>query len=217
MVDVRVSWLTVPKIGHASDREILSAAERARADRFVRREDAVRYEFVRASLRRHLSDLIGQSPERIAITVDDHGKPRLTSGGVHFNVSHSHDVAVIAICVDVPVGVDVERIQPVEAGLVDQVFSPEEHAAFARIPEPEQAVAFVRCWCRKEALLKGLGVGLTLPMESIAVSLGEVPVVLRSALGEVDGWQLEALTAAEGYEAALAVRADGLPVRLDIR
>ena len=69
--------------------------------------------------------------------------------------------------------------------------------------------AFFNCWTRKEAYIKAIGKGLTLPLDQFDVSLapGESASLLNAegAPEEASRWSLKALTPAPGYVAALAV------------
>ena len=96
------------------------------------------------------------------------GKPALDPGpgvvaSLRFNVSHSADLAVVAVSRGREVGVDLERMRPITEAerIVASFFSAAEVDAFAAIPEPDRAAAFLRGWTRKEAVLKGFGVGIS--------------------------------------------------------
>ena len=149
--------------------EVLDAEEKARAARFVRARDRRRFARCRAALREILGGLLGEQPESLRFRAAARGKPELdpadTPGGrspVRFNVSHSSDLALIAVCRDRELGVDLEHIRPMgeAARIVESFFSVAEQAEFAAIAGPSQSAAFIRGWTRKEAILKGLGVGI---------------------------------------------------------
>lgn len=92
------------------------------------------------------------------------GKPRLADRDVpHFSLSHSGHWAVCAVA-DHPVGVDVELPRCTSA-LARRHFHPEEVAAAATADD------LCRLWTAKEAFLKALGVGLTIPLDSFLVRL----------------------------------------------
>src|SRR5204862_125320 len=57
---------------------------------------------------------VGRAPEELVFAVGPHGKPRLDDRdtAVRFNLSHSADLALIAIAGGVEVGIDVEEIRP---------------------------------------------------------------------------------------------------------
>ncbi len=84
------------------------------------------------------------------------GKPYLPlSPEVRFNLAHSQDRALIAVSLEVDVGVDIERIRPMKDYLaVAERFFP------AGETEPVDELDFFRRWTRLEALLKATGAGL---------------------------------------------------------
>lgn len=88
------------------------------------------------------------------------GKPYLANrDDLHFSLSHSGSWAVCAIS-DTPIGVDIER--PRTMGKIVRLF-----------PNARTQDDILRLWTAKEAYLKLLGRGLTVPLDSISVQLGE--------------------------------------------
>jgi 4'-phosphopantetheinyl transferase len=172
-VDVWIADLDAPMSELASS--ILSADERMRAARF--RFDVHRHRYVqcRALLRRRLADVLCIEAAAIAFRYGEHGKPQLDD--IHFNVSHSDHLAVIAVSRDEPVGIDVERIAPKHdlLALARTAFSPAECEALSAMPPEEQTAAFFRTWARKEAYLKLLGTGFALPSDSFTLPVTAEP------------------------------------------
>ncbi len=188
-----------PGGGVDADRALLSAAERARADRFLVAHGGRRFTAGRAAMRRVLAGVVGLPPAQLALFEGDKGKPYLPAGP-EFNLSHSGPVAVFALAA-FPVGVDVELCRPVERGVADLVFTAAEQAEWAASGWAE--AAFYRGWTRKEAVLKARGDSLG-QMKSFAVSLGH-PGVLR---GE-PAWQIVDVAVGHGYAAAVAAPCRG--------
>jgi 4'-phosphopantetheinyl transferase len=151
----------------AALKTLLSDDELARAERFyfARHHDA--FIAARAGLRKALSGYLEVPPESIAFRYGDAGKPELPNqpagelagGELAFNLSHSGDWAVSAIARRGPLGIDIERVRPMNdaAGLARRYFAPAEVAAWQTLAADEQLPAFFRCWTRKEAYLKALG------------------------------------------------------------
>lgn len=104
------------------------------------------------------------------------GKPSLAAGSnpldVRFNVSHSHNVALIAVTRNREIGVDVERVRDgVETqDLAERFFSPREIEVLKSLPVAAQKKAFFLCWTRKEAYLKATGDGLDVPLSEFEVA-----------------------------------------------
>lgn len=196
-------------------RPLLAADERERADRFRfdRHRDA--YTASRGTLRQVLSLYLSVTPEEIRFVYGAQGKPSLANevkgNGIEFNLSHSGEVALVAITQGRRIGVDVERIRSEVASdaIARRYFSAREVETLLALEERVRLNAFFACWCRKEAYLKARGDGLTHPLDTFDVSLAphEYPTLLATYddPGEADRWRLHALEAGPGYAAALAV------------
>ena len=108
----------------------------------------------------------------------ENGKPVcLSRPDIYFSLSHSGDVALCALS-DAPVGCDAEVIGRVTPAVAKRCFSPEEISAFRG---EKDAVGLCRLWTLKESALKCTGRGLSFPMRSLELSLGEDGPELISA------------------------------------
>ena len=170
-------------------------AESERAARFVTPDLSHRYLRSHAALRAILHRELGHAP-RIADA--DGGKPYLPdTPRWQFNLSHSRGTALVAVSLDVAVGVDVEWIRPHRdpEAIAERFFPPSEAAAFLALPDADRDRAFFRAWTRLEAMWKALGVGL------------------HGAGRELEGpWTVEELDLGEALAAAVAAPAEGLRV-----
>jgi 4'-phosphopantetheinyl transferase len=195
----------------------LSPTEQERAERFRFPDDHRRYVIGRSVLRHLLAAELDVEPASVSIASGPDGKPRLaaTSGQpeLHFNVSHSRDLAVIGLW-SRELGVDVEAISPLTDidDLAHQYFSEGEYAEFSRLSPDAKTIGFFNCWTRKEAILKALGSGLSFPLDRFDVSLapGVEARVNRfeERLGADCGWALHSFTPAPGFVAACAARVE---------
>jgi 4'-phosphopantetheinyl transferase len=152
----------------------LPQAERERAYQF--RNEAARTQFVvtRSALRSILSVYLDVSPLRIEFVHGPQGKPALANfPGLHFNVTHSADVALVAVTRIGEVGVDVERVRPFanDLGMAERYFSPGETTLLRSLIGPRRSEAFFHAWTRKEAYLKASGKGLSYGLERVEVTL----------------------------------------------
>ena len=189
----------------------LSADEQRRAASYKRPVDRDRFAHTRGALRLLLSAYCGVVPERLEWLVSPEGKPRLDpacgADGIEFNVSHSGEIALVAISRR-RVGIDVERLRPgVDClAIARRYFSPREVAQLESLDDGELVPAFFRCWTRKEAFVKATGKGIASGLAAFSVSLlpGEEPKIVDPAC-DAAGWQLFDFQPAEGYLAALAV------------
>lgn len=127
--------------------------EAERAARLV--TPALRRRYLRAHAA--LRDILGRvAPQPLSFALHENGKPYLASAPeIRFNLSHSREVALIAVTRGVEVGVDIERIRPISdiAAIAARYFPPGHRS-------PANGREFFRDWTRFEALLKGHGVGL---------------------------------------------------------
>jgi 4'-phosphopantetheinyl transferase len=167
---------------------LLCDEERARAAQFRFAPDRRRFVAAHAALRRALAEQIGQRPEALRFTRSAFGKPSLADGPrLHFSLSHSQALGLVAIGRRGPLGVDVEVLRPVPDALelAGRHFTPAEQAALAALPAAEREHAFLVCWTRKEACLKAIGLGLIVPPDRFEVGIDadcrsvEVPVAGR--------------------------------------
>jgi 4'-phosphopantetheinyl transferase len=194
--------------------EAISADERTRANRFCFERDKKRYIIGRAILRMILSRYLRIEPKQLSFRYGSRGKPSLADAtateNLHFNLSHSHELALYAVSRGREVGVDLEYLRPVPeaAEIAARFFSTQERAIFRALPESKKREAFFNCWTRKEAYIKAVGDGLARPLDQISVTLrpGE-PARLLNLEGDpqrASGWSLRELTPGEGYVAAVA-------------
>lgn len=197
---------------------VLAGEERARAERF--RSDVHRSRFVvcRAAQRDVLARYTGLSPAALRFRYSAYGKPALaTDGGeparIRFNVSNARDLAVVAVTADREVGVDVEAEREVTdaLGLARRFFSPAELAALEAVPPVSMQRAFVTCWTRKEAFIKAIGLGVSMPLAAfdVAVDPDEPAALLRTRPDPAVAlrWSMHALDVGPGYACTLV--ADG--------
>ena len=186
----------------------LSKDELARAERFRFPELAHRYRVGRYLLRDLIAARTGISARDIRFSVGKKGKPYLP-GGPAFNMSDSRSIVLIGIAAEGNLGIDIEHIQP--SGdlnhLAERYFSLDERASLRGLQEPERTRAFFRAWTRKEALVKAVGGGLSIPLDAFSVSIDKNPAnALLSGDGEaVRGtWYVRSLSIAADCEAAVA-------------
>ena len=196
--------------------DTLAADERARAERFYFQKHSEHFIVGRGLLRNILSRYLDTEPDQLHFCYNSYGKPALTEDtsaeGLHFNLSHSHGIALYALTRRREIGVDIEYFRPdVEAEkLAERFFSPREAAVLRALPEHLRKEGFFNCWTRKEAYIKAEGEGMAIPLSTFDVSLtpGEPAALLRTQNQpqETACWSLQALNPAPGYAAALAVK-----------
>ncbi|WP_186333735.1 4'-phosphopantetheinyl transferase superfamily protein [Paenibacillus xylanexedens] len=148
----------------------VSAERRAQASSFMRQADAYRSVLGEILTRVTLSKLTGLRPAELSFTHNSYGKPELSHhSDVQFNVSHSGDwIALISGGTD-ELGVDVEKIAPIDMQIAERFFSPTESQFLAAKPSEMQQETFYRLWTLKESYIKAVGMGLSIPLDSFAI------------------------------------------------
>ncbi|MCP4131195.1 MAG: 4'-phosphopantetheinyl transferase superfamily protein [bacterium] len=203
-------------------RSVLAPDERERADRFHFERDRVRYTVSRAALRLILARYLHTDTPALEFSYSQYGKPSLVNMPDHenilFNMSHSGGMALCGITRKREIGVDIESIRFFDNAdqIVERYFSDQEKIEYRQIPGHLKNEAFFTCWTRKEAYIKGIGQGLTHPLNSFTVSLTpEEPAMLLHLddSAEKDRWTLKEITVGAGFVAAVAVEGDGWLLR----
>lgn len=123
----------------------------------------------RGLLRQLLAERLGCQTDELRFDTNAHGKPELRSHRWQFNLSHSGEWLVLALCREGPLGVDIEmglRRRPV-LPLARRFYADSEYQWLRALPEQEQASAFYRLWSRKEAVLKAQGNGIAAGLDKI--------------------------------------------------
>jgi len=198
-------------------RSTLEHDELFRADRFHFEKDRRAFVVSRGFLREIIGRYTNTRPEQLRFSYGPYGKPAL-DGRLRFNMSHSHDLALIALTEENELGVDVEYIRAdfATADIARRFFSAVEVEVFNLMAEEDQVAAFFRCWTRKEAFIKATGKGLSQPLDGFDVTLGpgEPAALLRVDEDDAARWTLSDLKVDEGYAAALAVEDSVSGIRL---
>jgi len=211
--------LDLPQTAADALAHLLSDNEMARARRFKRPEHGRRFTVARAALRTVLGGCTATTPEAVRLEYGDHGKPRLAgplaSPRLHFNLSHSGPLALIATTAGRRVGVDVEQIRhDIRAErIARRFFSEEEAQDLEALAPPQRAARFFALWTRKEAYVKALGRGLFMPLDGFQVAAVEQlpadPIPIETGTADQGPWRLVDLDAGPGYAAALVAEGEG--------
>jgi 4'-phosphopantetheinyl transferase len=212
--------------------ELLSDDERKRAGRLVQEHHRRRYVAAHAGLRRILAGYTARAAATLEFARGPQGKPALAAAfprvaqgqsalptddrgslsGLEFNLSHSADLALVAVARERPVGVDLERWKHEmdHLALATRFFSPAERASLQALAERgEQLVhGFFAAWTRKEAYLKARGEGVMRGLHHFDVTLApdEPARLLADRLDSaIERWRMRAFDADPEYSAAIVV------------
>ncbi len=211
-------WLLTAQM-NAAERDIyqrvLSGDERARSDQYVFEIDRARSITARGGLRWLLSSYIGVPP--LVFQEGDYGKPSVLGTPIphEFNVSHSGDYILIGMTTGAQCGVDIEgsRAHISEQSIGESFFCPRE---IQWLRQTEKG--FFRLWTIKEAILKAVGRGLSIPLSDVDVTdivEGRASMISLkvSGLASQPLW-LQELKLVDDYATAVAVVGAAREIRL---
>ena len=220
-VDTRLSlsWapLDVPAAELDQLASIVSREERHRADRLLRPRDRERFLAARGQLRLLLAEQLSCSPSDVPIVIGDGGKPRLEGSDLRFNASRSGGTALYAFSWEMEVGVDIEAVRQTTdiLDVAARFFTPAEQADLAALPPSQRLWASFQCWACKEAYVKGIGAGLTIPISTLDVFASNRQHMTLS------GWTVHQVDVEGDFVAAVAGTgldgwSPGLPWRVEV-
>jgi 4'-phosphopantetheinyl transferase len=204
--------------------EFLSSEEKRRAEGSFLEMKKISFRLCRGFLRVLLGRFGGTAPEAIRFVKGERGKLHLDASfrrtGIEFNLSHSGDVALVALSKERRLGVDVEQTRPTAAldEISQRLFSFVEREEIGALPEAERIDGFYACWTRKESSIKALGGSIAeLALEVLVTANPREPARLRrmpSTDSNAGPWQLQDLPVGEGYAAALCYQGRSAEVSL---
>lgn len=201
----------------AREWELLDDTERARATRFRFGWDRHRYVQRHAFARRVLAHYLDCDPAHIAFRIGLGGKPALDGcDDRSFNLSHDDDLTVLVVGDGRPVGVDLERVRAIDnvAELAEGLFTPNEVDAVRAADPAARSLIFLTLWTRKEAVVKAIGVGLSLPLDELGVMTRSGATVGRPRRkGRVLRYAFAPLDGLPGYVGTVACAGEAIAVR----
>ena len=211
---------------------VLSDDECARMARFKFEADQVRYLVCRAWMRRVLGWHLGRAPRLVRFDYGEREKPLSADNPdeLTFNLSHTAGLAALAVARGPAVGVDVERLRPINYDFMAYTLTEAELASLAHLKGAARTRGFLRIWTAKEAFIKATGEGFFRSLSSFEVrALPECaahapPIeggfqVVDPDLGYDEGdWRLFTFVPTPSFAGALVVRAGAeVPIRINSR
>ena len=202
-----LSAITVEQSEHFSN--LLSRDELERATQFKKN----RHHFIasRALLRCALTRYTRISPEQLLFSRALHGKPFLVNSPVplFFNLSHSHNVAALAVTSLGDVGVDIESMrQRNYLKIAERFFHRDEYEHLLKCNEAARQHLFHRMWTLKEAFFKATGSGISQGLDKARFYLRDNNITAQFADDLPHGrnpWQFHQATLASATLVAIAV------------
>ncbi|WP_331447466.1 4'-phosphopantetheinyl transferase family protein [Streptomyces xanthochromogenes] len=222
-------WPTGDSPVAPADLALLSKEERERAARFVHQRSAVGFVAGRAASRRILSGLLDVAPEEIGLGRRPcpgcgdplHGPPAVLAPAtpLWISISHTDSCGMLAVA-RVPVGVDVEGVRdfPVLELAASTLSDSERRVVLGADEGDARTRLFLRCWTRKEAVLKAVGVGITTDLSTVDTrpELAGSAVVAAGVPGTPASWVVTDLAVPGPLAAALAVPVGADGGRLEV-
>lgn len=153
--------------------ELLNSQEQARAERFYFSKHKRRFSTARATMRIILGNYLNIPAADLEFTYNDHGKPEVANAAkLQFNISHTGDLALLAVGKSFPIGVDIEKYsaRPYD-GIAKNLFSIQEYEEFIKVPTALKPAIFFHVWAQKEAFIKACGLGLSYPTKHFSVPI----------------------------------------------
>lgn len=189
----------------------LSIEEQERAFKFRFEKDRKRWTVSRVAMRKILSRYLAISAHEIKFDYTSFGKPYVTGSKIIFNLTHSGDRALLAVSLISEMGIDIEMKKVIDfKRLIPRFFSEAEANAVVQSDDLQMSGSFYRVWTRKEAFIKAVGGGLSMPLQKFSVSTRmNNPIRIERidwAPQQTSEWTLIGLNRYPNYEAALAVR-----------
>lgn len=168
-----MTGIHLPDLLSLEDMDILrskvSTARKESSLKFVRQQDAQRGLIGELLVLYRLRTHYQLQDHQIEFDKNKYGKPHLRDyPHIHFNVSHAGDWIV---CADgtVPVGIDIEQVRPIDFGIAERFYTPQEYQLLTHAPDNEKLQTFYEIWTLKESYIKFVGKGLSLPLDSFSI------------------------------------------------
>ncbi len=206
---------------HQRYRALMTPEERARGDRFYFERDRARYRVTRALVRTVLSRYAPIAPQDWRFEANAWGAPRIANPepearSLSFNLTHTHDLVVLAVTRQRALGVDTENItRGALLDVADRFFAPTECEHLWAMPAEHHTTRFFELWTLKESYIKARGMGLSIPLHKFAFDLREPGAVALTTHPELqdpaERWALRHLWATPEHPVALCVERPGYP------
>jgi 4'-phosphopantetheinyl transferase len=202
--------------------ELLSKDEISRARRFHFEADQRRFTIARGCLRKLIGRYLKRDAHSIVFQTNEYGKPRLAGENdmpLCFNISHSGEMAVMAFTYSRELGVDIELIRENidHQSLSERFFSEAEATILKSLADEDRLKCFYETWTRKEAFIKAVGKGLSIPLDQFDVSVGvgvsPALVDVRYDCANSSGWFMSEITLNESFAGAIAVEGKDAEIR----
>lgn len=231
--EVHVWYLFADHLRHRQTRAallaLLSPEEQDRMTCYRHESDRTLYLLARGLTRSVLASYLGCLCRDVRFAASDFGKPILHTDcypaanargpeKLYFNLTHSRGAVALAVSNGREVGIDIEqRGRLVEfLPLAERFFSASEANYLKELPAEKLGEAFFAVWTLKEAFVKGIGRGLSFPLDAFCFDLeGDRFLRFRPLADDVSpDWHFQQFDLGERHRGAVAVQGDHAQVEL---
>lgn len=182
--------------------------------KFRRREDAERTLIGDVFIRTIICDRFHLENRKLTFEYNDFGKPFITNvPDFHYNLSHSGKWVVCAVDY-YPLGIDVERIKPIDFSIAERFFSQTEYMDLMEKKEEERLGYFYDLWTLKESYIKARGKGLSLPLSSFSIRKNNATITIESESDE--SWYFMQYPIDPDYKFSVCAGNFHFPIEADI-
>jgi len=155
----------------SGDAATLTEAESARVAALLTPQAQQRRRGELTARRTHLADFLNLAPAQLAIDHHLEGQPFLPDFPMlSLSTSHSEGWSALALAEGRAIGLDIERIRPLDwQPMLSMICSEAERAAF--LAAQPKLPAFFRLWTIKEAVLKATGQGFRAGPKAVQIPI----------------------------------------------
>lgn len=158
----------------------ISEEKQERIKRFHKFEDACRSLIGDVLIRYIICKNLNLKNEKLVFRKNEYGKPFLFgSSNIHFNVSHSGEWVVCAIH-SLPVGIDIELIQPIDFSIAERFFLKDEYKDLMIKSDFIKLSYFYELWTLKESYIKAVGKGLSINLNSFSIKVSRSNIIITT-------------------------------------
>lgn len=152
--------------------------KKIKISKFVYKEDAYRTLIGDVLIRSMVCEKLKMSNKQISFYINEYGKPFINNTTrVHFNVSHAGEW-VLCVLSNGEIGIDIERIQPIDLDIAKYYFSEVEYMDLQKKDGVDKIYYFFDLWTLKESYIKARGMGLSIPLKDFCIRVANDGITL---------------------------------------
>lgn len=193
--------------------QLLDKKKQERIHRFHKWQDKYRAIISELLTRMLVMKTLKIQNSKINFSISEFGKPQLINyPNFHFNTSHSGDWVVCAIHTQ-EIGVDVEQVLKIDYTEFKDVFLADEYLNILNHSAPHDL--FFEYWTLKESLVKCIGQGLNMPLNSFGLKFKkDSPVLVNSKDKPIRGFFFKQYFLNPDYKIAVCSKSQDFPEKI---